>query len=136
MTAKCIFCEIAHGRIPSVRVYEDEDFIAFMDINPVSTGHLLVITRDHYPTALEVPERILAKALPLGQKLAKAALAGVGATGFNLLVNNGPVSGQLVAHFHLHVIPRQRPGELPLKAGEPADLTKLPFTATAIRDNL
>ncbi|MDR2367748.1 MAG: HIT domain-containing protein [Deltaproteobacteria bacterium] len=134
--SKCIFCEIANGRIPSIRVYEDEDFIVFMDINPVTEGHCLLVTRTHYPTLVEVPDELLSKALPLAKNLAVAAMLGVGATGFNVIGNNGPVSGQLVDHWHLHIIPRRDKSELPLKQGDPADLTKLPFVADAIRTNL
>jgi histidine triad (HIT) family protein len=95
-----------------------------------------LVTREHYPTLLEVPDEILAKALPLAKNLAQAAMLGVGATGFNIIGNNGPVSGQLVDHWHLHIIPRQNKNEIPLRQGEPADLTKLPFVADAIRTNL
>ncbi|MDR1084661.1 MAG: HIT domain-containing protein [Deltaproteobacteria bacterium] len=132
----CIFCEIAEGRIPSIRVYEDEDFIVLMDINPLTVGHILLITRQHYVTTLEVPNNILAKALPLAKQLAEAAILGVGAPAFNIFINNGPESGQAVHHWHLHIVPRKEPGELPLKPGAPADLTKLPFVAATIRDNL
>ncbi|MDR0620267.1 MAG: HIT domain-containing protein [Deltaproteobacteria bacterium] len=134
--SKCVFCEIANGRIPSIRVYEDDDFIVFMDINPITNGHCLLVTRDHYSTLVDVPDEILAKALPLSKKLAQAALLGVGATGFNIVGNNGAVSGQLVDHWHLHIIPRLDKNELPMKQGDPADLTKLPFVADAIRANL
>ncbi|MDR1313214.1 MAG: HIT family protein [Deltaproteobacteria bacterium] len=136
MSTSCIFCEIANGRIPSIRIYEDADFISFLDINPLTTGHLLVITREHYPATLDVPDGLLAKALPLAKRLARAALTGVGAEGFNVLINNGAVAGQAVDHWHLHVIPRKERSELPLKEGGPADLTKLPFTAADIRNNM
>jgi histidine triad (HIT) family protein len=132
----CIFCDIAEGRIPSIRVHEDEDFIALMDINPLTCGHLLIVTRKHYASTLDVPDAILAKALPLAKRLAEAAALGVGAPAFNLFVNNGPESGQEVPHWHLHVVPRKGPKELPHLGGAPADLTKLPFTAAAIRENL
>jgi histidine triad (HIT) family protein len=136
MTDKCIFCEIASGRIPSIRVHEDSDFLAFMDINPVSPGHLLLVTREHFASTLDVPDKILARALPLAKRIAEAAMTSVGVTSFNLLVNNGPESGQLVPHWHLHVIPRKDKSEFPMKTGEPADLTKLPFAAASIRENL
>jgi histidine triad (HIT) family protein len=132
----CIFCAIVNGRIPSIRVYEDGDFVVMMDINPVTTGHCLITTRAHYPTTAEVPDDLLAKALPLAKRLAVAAMAGVGATGYNLISNNGRISGQAIDHWHLHVIPRNNADELPLKTGGPADLTKLPFVADAIRSNL
>jgi histidine triad (HIT) family protein len=136
MSTSCIFCEIADGRIPSIRIYEDADFISFLDINPLTRGHLLIITRKHYPATLDVPDAVLAKALPLAKKLARAAAMGVGAEGFNIMINNGTVAGQAVDHWHLHVIPRTDRSELPLREGGPADLTKLPFTAADIRNNL
>jgi histidine triad (HIT) family protein len=136
MSEKCIFCEIASGRIPSIRVYEDSDFIAFMDINPLSEGHLLLVTRSHFPKTTDVPEAVLARALPVAAKLARAAITATGREDYNLIVNNGPLSGQLVFHWHMHIIPRGSKGELPLKAGEPADLTKLPFVAERVRQNL
>ncbi|MDR3203295.1 MAG: HIT family protein [Deltaproteobacteria bacterium] len=132
----CVFCQIVNGRIPSIRVYEDADFIVFMDINPITTGHCLLTTRGHYPTTSDAPDDLLARALPLAKKLAQAVMIGVGAEGFNLIQNNGRMAGQLVDHWHLHIIPRKDKAELPLKTGEPADFTKLPFVADNIRSNL
>ena len=134
--SECIFCEIVKGRIPSIRVHEDDDFLVLMDINPVAPGHCLLLTKEHYPTTSQVPDAVLAKALPLARRLADAALAGVGAEGYNLIANNGRVSGQEIDHWHLHIIPRKSRAELPLKTGEPADLTKRPFVADASRSNL
>lgn len=134
--SECVFCDIVKGRIPSIRVYEDEDFLVMMDINPLTPGHCLLVTREHYSTSSQVPDKLLAKALPLAKKLAGAALLGVGAEGYNLMINNGHVSGQDIDHWHLHIIPRKNRKELPLKAGDPADLTRLPFVADAIRTNL
>jgi histidine triad (HIT) family protein len=132
----CLFCRTADGRLPSVRIYEHQDFLAFMDIAPHTEGHFLLVTRAHYATTLEMPDRLLALALPLAKKLARAALAGLPAPGFNILQNNGEVAGQVVPHWHLHVIPRRRPGELPLGQGVHADMTQLPLTAEKIRLSL
>ncbi|UQZ88504.1 HIT family protein [Deltaproteobacteria bacterium Smac51] len=132
----CVFCQIAAGRIPSIRIYEDENFIAFMDISPQTEGHFLIVPRDHYPTLTDVPDSILAKVLPLAKNLGDAAMTGLGVEGFNLLQNNGAVAGQAVDHWHMHVIPRREAGEIPFKAGAPADLTKLPFVAENIRINV
>ncbi len=132
----CVFCQIAAGRIPSIRIYEDDDFIAFMDIAPQTEGHFLIVPRDHYPALEDMPEALLAKALPLAKKLGRAAMIGLGTPGFNLLQNNGEVAGQAVAHWHLHIIPRRKADEIPFKAGAPADLTRLPFVAENIRVNL
>lgn len=129
----CVFCQIASGRIPSTKVYEDGDFLAFLDINPIAEGHFLIMTKGHYPTLADMPEGLLAKALPLAQKLAAAAGAALGTRACNLLQNNGQVAGQSVPHWHLHVIPRREPGEFPFPGGRAADLTKLPFVAEKIR---
>ena len=132
----CIFCQISEGRIPSIRIYEDSDFIAFMDISPLTEGHFLIVPRGHYELLEDVPAQILAKVLPLAQKLSTAAMVGLGVEGFNLLQNNGESAGQAVGHWHLHVIPRQNKKEWPMPAGTAADLTKLPFVAEKIRINV
>ncbi len=132
----CIFCQIAAGRIPSIKVYENADFIAFMDIAPQTEGHFLVVPRAHYESLQEVPDGPLAQVLPLAKKLASAALAGLGLEGFNLLQNNGEVAGQGVPHWHLHIIPRRDQGEIPFHPGPPADLTKLPVVAERIRRHI
>lgn len=132
----CIFCQISSGRIPSIRIYEDNDFIAFMDIAPQSEGHFLIVPRAHYEKLTHMPDKLLAKVLPLAKKLSDAAMLGLGAPGFNLLQNNGEVAGQAVGHWHLHVIPRRERGEFPFKPGAPADLTQLPFVAENIRLNV
>ena len=132
----CVFCEIVKGRIPSIRVHEDDDFLVMMDINPVTKGHCLILAKEHYPTTGAVPDELLAKALPLAKRLAEAVMLGVGAEAYNLIVNNGRVSGQEIDHWHLHIIPRRDRSEMPLKTGDPADLTQLPFVADTIRSNL
>lgn len=132
----CVFCQIAAGRIPSIRIYEDDNFIAFMDIAPQTEGHFLIVPRDHYQMLEDMPDALLAKALPLAKKLGQAAMTGLGVEGFNVLQNNGSVAGQAVDHWHLHIIPRRAAGEIPFSAGAPADLTKLPFVAENIRINV
>ncbi|MGL4209196.1 MAG: HIT family protein [Candidatus Adiutrix sp.] len=132
----CVFCQIIAGRIPSIRIYEDSNFIAFMDIAPQTCGHFLIVPRDHYEFLSEVPDFLLAQVLPLAQKLSSAAMAGLDVCGFNLLQNNGAVAGQAVGHWHLHIIPRTKPDEIPFKPGAPADLTELPFIAEKIRTSI
>ena len=102
----CIFCKIAAGDIPSVTLYEDEDFRVIMDISPASKGHALILPKDHYANLFEMPEELLSKAMSLakvwGDKLVKA----LNADGLNLVQNNGLAAGQTVFHYHLHLIPR------------------------------
>ena len=131
----CIFCQIANGRIPSIRLYEDELFVAFMDISPQTEGHFLITPRKHYTLMEDVPNAVLAKALPLAKKLSTAALLGLGVEGFNLIQNDGEVAGQTIGHWHIHIVPRRDPKEIHLPPGPPADLTELPFVAEKIRLN-
>ena len=130
----CVFCQIAQGRIPSIRIFENDDFIVFMDIAPQTEGHFLIVPRSHYEFLADMPDALLADVLPLAKKLSKAAMAGLNAEGFNLVQNNGEIAGQAVGHWHLHVIPRRNKNELPLKPGAPADLTHLPLVADSIRN--
>jgi histidine triad (HIT) family protein len=102
----CIFCKIIAGEIPANKVYEDDQVLAFLDITPVNPGHTLVIPKKHYADLLELPEDelyLLAKAV---KKIAPAVLEAVGSNGFNLGLNNGDSAGQLVKHFHWHIMPR------------------------------
>ena len=102
----CIFCKIVAGEIPAFKVYEDDDILAFLDITPVNSGHTLVIPKQHYASLLELPDELLCRLAQAVKKIAPAVLAGVNSDGFNLGLNNGPVSGQLVPHFHWHIMPR------------------------------
>lgn len=102
----CIFCRIVSGALPSTRVYEDEHVMAFLDINPVAKGHLLVIPKCHYETLLDVPEETGARIMPVLKLLGKAVMMATGADGFNCLQNNFAASGQVVFHSHWHIVPR------------------------------
>ena len=104
----CIFCRINSGQIPSATLYEDPDFRVILDINPVSKGHALIIPKEHYEDLFEIPRDTLEKAAGLSQKIAGILKAGLDADGFNLLQNNGKAGGQMVPHFHIHLIPRYR----------------------------
>lgn len=102
----CIFCKLANGDIPTNTVYEDEDFKVFMDVAPATKGHALVVPKNHYADIYEIEPEILGKAAKVAQKVIKHATNVLGCEGYNLMQNNGEVSGQTVFHFHLHLIPR------------------------------
>lgn len=106
MSTACLFCGIAAGTIPSVTVAQDDDTVAFMDINPGSDGHVLVIPRRHSADVLEIPADDLAAVTRMAQRVARAAVTTLGADGVNLLNCCGEVAWQSVFHFHMHVIPR------------------------------
>lgn len=102
----CIFCRIIKGEIPGTRVYEDDAVLAFLDINPISPGHTLVIPKEHYETLVDLPDETGAKIFPVLSRLGKAVMAAMKADGFNCLQNNFAAAGQIVFHSHWHVIPR------------------------------
>ena len=101
----CIFCKIANGEIPSATVYEDDDFRAILDLGPASNGHTLILPKNHYKDLCEADEAVMAKILPLAAKLGKAMKSQLGASGFNVVQNNGTSAGQTVFHLHVHVSP-------------------------------
>lgn len=101
-----IFAKILAGQIPCHRVYEDEHVLAFLDINPVSRGHTIVIPKEAAPTLdllSDASAAALGRALP---RICRAVLGATGATAFNILQNNGTEAQQVVMHVHFHVIPR------------------------------
>ncbi|MBP1317762.1 histidine triad nucleotide-binding protein [Herbaspirillum sp. WGmk3] len=110
----CIFCKIAAGQIPSKKIYEDEDLIAFHDINPAAPVHFLIVPRQHVATLADCGEQhaaLLGKMLALAPRLAAEQGCGYGIDaegkptgGFKTLVNTGPDGGQEVYHLHMHVI--------------------------------
>ena len=102
----CLFCKIVAGDIPSTRVYEDERTVAFMDINPGSRGHLLVIPRAHAADVLEIEPEDLAACAHTAQLMARRVKERLDADGVNLINSCGRLAWQTVFHFHLHVIPR------------------------------
>ena len=102
----CLFCKIVAGELPATRVDEDERTIAFMDINPATRGHLLVIPKAHARDLLVVAPEDLAACAQAAQRLSALAIERLGASGVNLLNSCGAAAWQTVFHFHMHVIPR------------------------------
>ncbi len=102
----CIFCKIIRGDIPCTKVYEDENVISFLDIAPANKGHSLVVPKEHYDTLIEAPEEIINYRLKVAKKVARAMSSSLANEGFNVLINNNKVAGQLVPHVHIHIIPR------------------------------
>jgi histidine triad (HIT) family protein len=102
----CIFCKIIQGSIPSVRVYEDKDVVAFLDINPVNPGHLLVVPRRHTECLADTEDGSLHAVMSVIKKCSAAVQKATGMPGFNVVQNNGSCAGQIVPHLHFHIIPR------------------------------
>jgi len=106
MKNDCIFCAISAGEIPSFKVYEDELVLAYLDINPFSRGHTLVIPKAHSEGLLDTDETTLAAVIARVKKVAAHLKASLPCDGFNILQNNGEAAGQTVKHLHFHIVPR------------------------------
>jgi histidine triad (HIT) family protein len=106
MADGCVFCKIRDGEIPSMKVAEDERTFCIMDINPLNSGHCLVITKAHAATVYEAALEDLQAAVAMAQRVARALRQALTPDGLNLVQANGPAAFQSVPHFHLHLIPR------------------------------
>lgn len=105
----CIFCRIVGGDAPASFVHEDEDLVVFMDINPVTAGHLLVVPREHRPGLADLTPELGARMFQVGRELGAALrTTEIQAEGINLFLADGAAAFQTVFHAHLHVIPRHR----------------------------
>lgn len=106
MDSNCIFCKIINKEIPAKIVYEDNDFLAMLDIAPATKGHVLILPKEHAATLTELSDDKASKILVLAKKIINAMMKVHGFTSYNLIQNNGKLAGQTVNHFHLHLIPR------------------------------
>lgn len=132
-----IFTRIVNGEIPAVRVYEDEQTVAFMDIAPASRGHTLVICKQEHPQLLDVPPDTLAAVAQTVQRVARALVAALQPDGYNIVQNNGAAAGQTVFHYHVHIIPRwDGDHAVPLWSPGQSDPAALEALAAQIRAHL
>ncbi|HNM83420.1 MAG: HIT family protein [Mycobacterium sp.] len=114
----CVFCAIVDGSVPAVRIYEDDEYVAVLDIRPIVRGHTLVIPKDHHVDLTDTPPDVVAGMMKLGQRIALGARAsGLHADGTNIVVNDGKAAFQSVFHIHLHVAPRQAGDKLSFAKG-------------------
>lgn len=131
----CIFCKIVAGEIPSFKVFEDEKVLAFADINPISTGHTLIIPKDHYENLWEIPENELFAVQRASKIIAEAIRTALSPDGVACLQLNGRAVNQVVMHYHFHLIPRaSHEPELKMTAWEmvPGDMEAIRKTSEAI----
>ncbi|HUH14143.1 MAG TPA: HIT family protein [Longimicrobiales bacterium] len=115
----CVFCRIIAGEEMVSLVHEDEHALAFMDIQPLTRGHLLVVSRAHHPTLFDLPPELASHCLDVARRLAAALPAAVGAEAVNVFCANGRAGGQDVPHFHLHLIPVREGDDFPLQLPPP-----------------
>jgi len=131
----CIFCKIVQGQIPSFKVYEDDNVLAFEDINPVSEGHTLVIPKNHAENLFEISSQDLAAVQAASQKVARAIKQALNPIGVAALQLNGRGVNQEVMHYHLHLVPRGGDAPpLPMTQWElkPGDMAAIKQTAEKI----
>ena len=127
MKNNCVFCAIAAGEIPSFKVYEDDLVLAYLDINPFSKGHTLVIPKEHNTGLLDTSDTTLANLIASVKKVAAHLKSTLPCDGFNILQNNGEAAGQTVMHIHFHIVPRygMEPVEFVSRKGDMDELKSL-----------
>ncbi len=103
---ECIFCKIVHRQQPAEVLFENRRVLSILDIHPIHYGHALIMPKRHCTDFLSVPDSDLREVTEVTQRVARAMVKTLGLEGFNIFSNNGPVAGQTVFHFHLHVTPR------------------------------
>ena len=132
----CIFCELIQGGGEVSICYEDSQALAFMDIQPVNVGHVLVVPRKHYVSLVDMPPDLTRHLFDVAMRLAPIVRRLAGADGLNVIVNSGAAAGQDVFHYHVHVIPRRSEDgfavTLPFPGSTPPDRTLLDAMAARI----
>lgn len=134
----CIFCKIIDGEIPAIKVLDEELVIAFMDINPSSKGHMLVVPKNHAENIFEISESDLANLIKAVKRCAKAVKEALNAEGITILQLNGKASDQIVPHLHIHIIPRWENDGLSISNWEmkPGDMEEINNIARKVKEQI
>ncbi len=123
--------------MPSYKIYEDADVLAFLDISQVTKGHVLVISKEHYDNFLAAPQEVVHKVMDVAQRIGQVLIRLMGAKGVNILSNCYEAAGQSVPHFHVHVIPRYEKGDgFILTMKDNSEGLNLPAIAEEIKENI
>jgi len=109
---QCIFCQIISGKVQSKKVYEDQETVAILDINPANPGHVVVLPKEHYSIMPQIPEQVISHLSMAAKALSNVLLKSIGAQGTNIIVANGVAAGQRAQHFMIHIIPRMEKDDL------------------------
>jgi histidine triad (HIT) family protein len=132
----CVFCRIVSGRAPSRKVYEDGDYVAFLDIQPYSRGHTLVCPKKHGETIWDMDEAEIAGLFTAAFRISKAVVAAVDADGFRFVQNNGEAANQAVPHVHVHVIPIKMEDKSTYGGRRSFSREEMESTAKSIREKM
>ena len=103
----CIFCKIVRGEIPAEKIWENENFVAFLDVRPVSEGHTLVIPKKHFENLFVLSDEVSQEYIFVLKEVGKLIIKKYNADGFNISLNNGKSAGQVINHIHFHILPRK-----------------------------
>ncbi len=125
MAEDCIFCRIVDGDIPARTVHEDDDVLAFLDVNPLAPGHTVVIPKSHHQYVRDLPADLSASVFETVHALVPAVQDAVDADAHTVAINDGPAAGQEIPHVHVHIVPRfdgDGGGPIHAVAGTPPDL--------------
>ena len=104
----CIFCKLANGIIPTNSLYEDDVVKVIFDAGPASSGHVLILPKEHFDNVYSLDDDTAAHIFQVAVKVAKALKEGLNLEGLNIVQNNGEIAGETVFHFHMHIIPRYK----------------------------
>ena len=128
----CVFCRVVAGELPSYRLYEDDWVLAMLDINPAGRGHALVMPKQHFENVLDIEEDLMLHVYRVAKKVAEAQKRALDPPGISISQNSGAAAGQIIFHFHAHVIPKDAPNQSKYEpaAGELGEL------AETIRKNM
>jgi histidine triad (HIT) family protein len=130
----CIFCKIVAGEIPCFNLCEDDDTLAFMDINPANEGHALAIIKAHHENVHAIPDDLIGACARTAKRVATAVDAALSPDGINLVQANGPGADQSVQHFHIHIMPRRMGDNLTLNWGiNPGDIDAIKATYEKVK---
>lgn len=132
----CIFCKIVSKDIPGKIVYENEQVLAFLDINPVARGHTLIIPKKHATDIFDLDEESAGEILKAAKKISTAIMQSLGASGVNLLNANRKEAGQTVFHYHMHIIPRYSEDSIKVWPNSGYKESNLDGVADAIKKNI
>lgn len=130
----CIFCKIVRGEIPSFKVFEDDRTLAFMDINPINPGHVLIVPKHHAPNIFETPDDWLAASMVTTRRVARGVETALKPHGMNIVQANGPGAAQSVFHLHIHVVPRAKDDGIKMNWGiRPGNMDEIKAIAEKIK---
>lgn len=133
----CIFCRIIKGALLHYKLYEDPNCLIILDVNPITVGHSLIISKRHYPCLLDASPDLIAKIMQAAHKVIPTLLKATNTEGFNLFQNNGRCAGQLIPHLHFHIIPRANGDNVRFNWNpQPVDKPELEKLTTKITQHL